>query len=111
MLQQDDPLFENWDQDETAVAGRYGEQAPGSVAEELETAGDALADRFDQVGPDEWSRKGRRSDGATFTVDSLSRYLLHDIVHHLHDVAIGTEPGTADGTRAGMDGGSGQGPG
>jgi hypothetical protein len=38
------------------------------------------------VGPDEWSRPGRRSDGATFTVNSLSRYLLHDIVHHLHDV-------------------------
>jgi hypothetical protein len=86
MLQEDDPLFENWDQDETAVAGRYGEQAPARVADELETAGAALADRIDQVGPDEWSRPGRRSDGATFTVNSLSRYLLHDIVHHLHDV-------------------------
>jgi hypothetical protein len=86
MLQEDDPLFENWDQDETAVAGRYGEQAPARVADELETAGGALADRFDQMGRDEWSRPGRRSDGATFTVNSLSRYLLHDIVHHLHDV-------------------------
>jgi len=44
MLQEDDPLFENWDQDETAVAGRYGEQAPARVADELETAGGALAD-------------------------------------------------------------------
>jgi hypothetical protein len=103
MLQEHDPLFENWDQDETSVTGRYGEQAPGTVADELETAGDALADRFDQVGPDEWARPGRRSDGASFTVDTLSRYLLHDIVHHLHDVALGTGRGNRDGT--------GQGPG
>ena len=103
MLQEDDPLFENWDQDGTAVAGRYGEQAPERVADEIETAGDALADHFDHVGPDQWSRPGRRSDGATFTVDSLSRYLLHDIVHHLHDVALGTGRGNRDGT--------GQGPG
>ena len=92
MLQEDDPLFENWDQDETAVAGRYGEQQPGRVADELETAGRALTDRFDQVGPGDWSRPGRRSDGASFTVDSLSRYLLHDVVHHLHDVAPGAGP-------------------
>ncbi len=86
MLQEDNPLFENWDQDETARAGRYGEQVPGRVADELEAAGAALADRLDQVVTDDWSRPGRRSDGASFTVDSLSRYMLHDIVHHLHDV-------------------------
>jgi hypothetical protein len=93
MLQEDDPLFENWDQDDTALAGRYGEQQPGRVADELERAGGALAERFEQVGADDWSRPGRRSDGATFTVDSLSRYMLHDVVHHLHDVAPGTGQG------------------
>ena len=30
MLTQDDPLYPNWDQDETAVAERYGEQAARS---------------------------------------------------------------------------------
>ncbi len=93
MLQEDDPLFENWDQDETALAGRYGEQQPRRVADELEVAGGALADHFDQLGVDDWSRPGRRSDGASFTVDSLSRYMLHDGVHHLHDVAPGTGQG------------------
>jgi hypothetical protein len=87
MLQEDDPLFENWDQDETAVADRYDEQDPGTVADELAAAGAALADRFDHVGPNDWARPGRRTDGSSFSVDSLSRYLLHDIVHHLHDVA------------------------
>jgi hypothetical protein len=111
MLQEDDPVFENWDQDETAVAGRYGEQAPAEVADELSTAGDALAGHFDQVGPDEWSRPGRRSDGASFTVDTLSRYLLHDIVHHLHDVALGTGLGMGDGAGLGVPDSTGQGPG
>jgi hypothetical protein len=90
MLEEHDPLFENWDQDQTAVMEHYGEQDPAKVAGELEGAGSALADRFDQVEPDEWARTGSRSDGANFTIDSFSRYLLHDPVHHLHDVALGT---------------------
>ena len=32
MLDRDDPLFPNWDQDETAVTDRYGEQDPSVVA-------------------------------------------------------------------------------
>ena len=32
MLTQDAPTFDNWDQDETAVADRYGEQDPATVA-------------------------------------------------------------------------------
>jgi len=37
-----------------------------------------------------WERKGLRSDGATFTVDSFLRYLLHDPIHHLWDVGDST---------------------
>lgn len=86
MLTQDDPLFPNWDQDETAVADRYGEQDPGTVASELTTAAAALADRFAAVGGDQWLRPGRRSDGAAFTVETFGRYFIHDPVHHLWDV-------------------------
>jgi hypothetical protein len=50
-------------------------------------AGDQLADRFDSVADAEWGRKGLRSDGATFTIDTFGRYLLHDPIHHLWDVA------------------------
>ena len=89
MLEHDDPLFENWDQDRTAIEDRYGEQAPEVVAAELLAAGAALAERFDAVPIASWSRNGRRTDGAVFTVDSFSRYLLHDPVHHLHDVEAG----------------------
>jgi hypothetical protein len=86
MLTQDDPVYPNWDQDETAVRDRYGEQEPARVKVELVEAAHTLADRFDTVTGDGWERPGRRSDGARFTVDTFARYMLHDIVHHLHDV-------------------------
>jgi hypothetical protein len=88
MLHTDDPLFPNWDQDETAVASRYDLQDPATVAVELLEAADVLADAFDGVDGDQWARPGRRSDGASFTVDSFARYLLHDPVHHLWDCGI-----------------------
>jgi DinB superfamily len=85
MLTEDDPLFPNWDQDETAVAERYGEQDPATVARELQDAGTTLAAHFDQVHGDQWNRPGRRSDGADFTVATFARYFVHDPVHHLWD--------------------------
>ena len=86
MLSEDDPLFANWDQDETAVAERYGEQDPAVVAWELLEAGDRVAASFEGVSGEQWQRRGRRSDGAVFTVSSFARYFVHDPVHHLHDV-------------------------
>jgi len=86
MLSQDDPLFPNWDQDETAVSERYGEQDPRVVTTELLSAADVLAASFAGVTGGQWSRPGRRSDGAPFTVETFGRYLIHDPVHHLYDV-------------------------
>ena len=85
MLDEDDPLFANWDQDVTALEERYDLQDPVVVAEELEQAADAIAAAFDVVG-DRWDRAGRRSDGSAFTVDTFARYYLHDIEHHTWDV-------------------------
>ena len=86
LLDQDDPQFANWDQDATAVAERYGEQDPALVAQQLGAAAVVLADRYDSVPSDAWQRPGRRSNGSVFTVDTLGRYMLHDVLHHLHDV-------------------------
>ena len=35
MLEEDDPQFANWDQDETAIADRYAEQDPATVLRDL----------------------------------------------------------------------------
>ena len=87
MLTENDPRFENWDQDQTAVESDYGSQDPTAVSDALTVAGVRLADRFDTVGGDQWGRRGFRSDGAEFTVDSFARYFLHDPIHHLWDVS------------------------
>ncbi|CAN5322404.1 DinB family protein [soil metagenome] len=87
MLTQDDPLFANWDQDETAIVERYGEQDPIVVAGELVAAANALADTLDAVPADAWQRPGRRGDGAGFTVASFAKYVIHDPVHHRWDAS------------------------
>ena len=86
MLTEDDPAFENWDQDKTAIDERYADQDPNRVSEEIAAAVVPLADRFDAVTDAQWERTGRRSDGASFTVETLARYLIHDPTHHLWDV-------------------------
>jgi hypothetical protein len=92
MLMQDDPLFANWDQDATALAERYWSQDPAVVAAELTEAAERIARSFEGVADDQWSRPGRRSNGSVFTVDSLARYFVHDLLHHLHDVGATAHP-------------------
>lgn len=87
MLTEEVPTFANWDQDATAVAERYDLQDPLVVRRQLTEAAKQLAEQFESVSGAEWSRAGVRSDGATFTVDSFGRYMLHDPIHHLWDVS------------------------
>jgi hypothetical protein len=86
LLAEDDPMFANWDQDETAVSDAYDTQDPARVAAELTDAAAAFGDRFSGLTDEQWVRPGRRSNGSNFTVDGLARYALHDVSHHLVDV-------------------------
>jgi DinB superfamily len=86
MLTEDEPTFANWDQDATAAEDAYGTQDPERVASELDTAARRLGERFDGVVGAQWSRRGMRSDGSAFTVESLGRYALHDLLHHIYDM-------------------------
>ena len=87
MLAAADAAFANWDQDAAAVDGRYGEQVPAVVAADYALATTAAADLFDGVTQGQWERPGLRSNGSTFTVETIGVYFLHDLEHHLHDVA------------------------
>ncbi len=82
--EQDDPVFGNWDQDDTALEDGYLRQDPAAVAAQLAPAAEAFADEVAAVR--DWQRPGRRSNGSAFTADTLTRYGLHDLVHHLADV-------------------------
>jgi hypothetical protein len=80
------PVFANWDQDETAVADGYGEQDPATVAAELTEAAETVARAIESVPAADRGLEVRRSDGSTFTVETLATYFLHDLIHHVHDV-------------------------
>ena len=86
MLEQDDPVFDNWDQDVAAIEGDYAAQDPGVVMVDLVEAAARVAAAYSLVGDDQWQRPGRRSNGSAFTIESLGRYHLHDLVHHVMDV-------------------------
>lgn len=87
ILERDDPEFPNWDQDATALEDDYASQSPAVVATQLTDAARAAADLYDRVPASAWQRPGRRSNGSVFTLAGLARYHLHDVVHHVHDIA------------------------
>ena len=86
MLDEDEPHFANWDQDVTAIQDEYGSQDPATVARQIDVATHGFADVVGDVPDDAWLRRGHRGDGAEFTVESFTRYLLHDPIHHLTDI-------------------------
>ena len=92
MLAEDDPAFENWDQDATAVEQAYDLQDPGEVGTTLVERAAEVAAVYSAVADDQWQRTGRRSDGSVFTVETLGIYHLHDVVHHLWDITRSAEP-------------------
>jgi hypothetical protein len=89
ILTEDEPHFANWDQDVTAEEDRYNAQDPQVVAMQIIAAGEIFANRYDSVRPEQWERKGLRSDGSHFTAETLGRYMIHDPLHHLWDVGAG----------------------
>ena len=87
LLTQDDPTFADWDQDAAARDGRYFTADPAAVADAYQQGAERMAANFAAVRPDQWERRGTRSNGSLFTVAALGTYFLHDLEHHLFDVA------------------------
>jgi hypothetical protein len=92
MLATDGARFENWDQDRTAVEDRYEAQDPAVVAGEVRDWGERLAEGFASVPDDRWGNRGLRSNGSEFTVETLGRYAVHDLVHHVWDIEQAANP-------------------
>jgi hypothetical protein len=86
MLAQDTPRFANWDQDASAIEHDYAGQLPSIVGPTLVASAYAVGDLYASVPATAWQRRGLRSDGSEFTIETLGRYHLHDVVHHLYDV-------------------------
>jgi len=96
MLKKDNPTFPDWDQDQAALDGSYQDDDPAKVAFHLASNVGKAADIVDRIRADRWARTGTRSDGAEFTVETCVYYLLHEIIHHLHDAETGIEAMTGD---------------
>lgn len=88
VVEQENPTFPNWDQNLTAIESRYDQQEPQTVAAELRLALDELLDVLDAIPNKAWERPAIRSNGSWFTLASLVRYLVHDPIHHAHDVDV-----------------------
>ena len=83
---ENDPEFENWDQDRTALDAQYWLADPTEVARQLAIEAERAASVFAAAAGEQWQRTGRRSNGSVFTLETLGLYYVHDVEHHLHDV-------------------------
>jgi hypothetical protein len=83
MISEDFPTFSSFDPD--AAALDYATRSPDQAAALLTGAANRLSDVFATLSPHLWERRGKRGDGTEFTVLSLSRYMVHDNLHHLWD--------------------------
>lgn len=86
ILTQETPALANFDGEQAAIDGRYHERGVDQVIEAYADAAEAVAVQFLRVAPDQWDRKGRRSDGMVFTLSTLGTYYAHELVHHEFDV-------------------------
>ncbi len=91
MIKKKAPTFKDWNQDEAAVKGNYGDSDVDKVSYDLAVNAGKVADLLDKVRGDDWQRTGMRSDGAGFTIATFAVYILHDVSHHLWDVEQGYE--------------------
>lgn len=85
--EEDAPTFPGWDQDAAAIEKDYAGDRPLAVADEIAERAGWFAQAYAGVRDDEWERRGRRGDGADFTLRTLALYTAHELVHHAHDVS------------------------
>ncbi|GAA4374519.1 DinB family protein [Paeniglutamicibacter cryotolerans] len=84
MLEQDSPVFDDWNQD--AAATHYETADPLEVADQLGGEARLLARTLESIDPTDVHRRGRRSDGTGLSILAAARYAWHDVAHHLYDV-------------------------
>lgn len=87
MLTGEDPVLSDYDGEAEAVRQEFWRNDPQEVARQIEASTEATVAVLERVSGDGWAQTGRRGDGMSFTVTTLCRYLLHDVEHHLYDVA------------------------
>lgn len=78
--------FDDWDQDAAAVEKEYFKANTHVTAILIKERAAAAVEAWGNPEGAQWDWPGVRSNGAEFTARSLGAYLVHDLLHHLHDV-------------------------
>lgn len=88
---EDQPVFAPMNRDRRAVDEAYDDQDPARVAEQLHSAGAAIAELLDGLDDTGWARTGVYNYPATAVrdVDWPARHTLHEVGHHLMDADRG----------------------
>lgn len=88
IINQETPVFANWDQDEAAIRNNYGGLDPMLVAQQLSDSAGRFAGALESLNDQQITRTGYRSNGSVFTAATLAQYAWHDAIHHLHDLDV-----------------------
>lgn len=78
--------FDDWDQDAAATEKEYWRANTHVTAILVKERAAAAAEAWSEPEGEQWDWPGVRSNGSRFTARTLGTYLVHDLVHHLHDV-------------------------
>ena len=87
-LSEDQPVFEGLSPDQACEAGRYNEQDPVAVADELAANAERLAGVFESVPDGSWDRYGTIR-GEERSILTHARRGVHEGNHHLLDIGRG----------------------
>jgi hypothetical protein len=87
-LTEDEPTLEPMGREELVVSGRYNEQDPIDVEQQLTQNARALADLFDRLDADQLARTAIYNYPTTAprTVAWIGRHSVHEGRHHLRDM-------------------------
>lgn len=98
---EDRPVWPSMRPEALVAELRYNDQDPGEVASDLEAAARAFAETLEQLTAAGWTRTGVYTWPVVASRDVLwvGRHTVHELVHHLFDMArtLQHTPGSASG--------------
>lgn len=96
-LAEDRPELGWWDHEAAVEDGYVNESHVETVVDDLDHNAARLREVLAQVRSDQWERVGTRRETEEFTVELQARFVLHEVVHHLHDAQASLDQVDAQG--------------
>jgi catechol 2,3-dioxygenase-like lactoylglutathione lyase family enzyme len=84
-LAEHEPELGWWDHEAAIADGMANESFVEAVVDDLGRNASKLSESLRMVTEEDWSRAATRRAGERFTVESMARFTLHEVVHHRVD--------------------------